>query len=115
MSYRTTYNLSIQEGGPTTREVAEKLSDYGREEFAGRREDPEIWEELVTGFMQASWYDHEAHMKMVSKDHPDVLFTLKGEGENNGDQWTEFHMNGRVQREEAPRWSPKTFDPKKLR
>ena len=43
------------------------------------------------------WYEHEAHMVHLSKEYPEVLFTLHGEGEEPGNLWRKYFRNGRVQ------------------
>lgn len=43
------------------------------------------------------WYDHEEELKSFSKNYPDVIFTLKGEGEQPGDIWKKYFKNGKVQ------------------
>lgn len=34
---------------------------------------------------------------IISKKYPDSLFTLKGEGEDAGDNWTKYYRAGRCQ------------------
>ena len=41
------------------------------------------------------WYNYEEDMKSISKSFPTVVFILDGEGEENGDIWREFFMNGK--------------------
>lgn len=60
------------------------------------------------------WYEHEQDLLALSAKHPDVLFTLHGEGEEAGDVWRKYFLGGKVH-------APKTrivipeFDPKELR
>lgn len=44
------------------------------------------------------WYEHERDMLKLSKDFPNVIFILKGEGEDAGDIWYKYFKNGKVQR-----------------
>ncbi len=44
------------------------------------------------------WYDHEADMREYSKKHPNTLFKLIGDGEEKGDMWHEYYLNGKMQR-----------------
>jgi hypothetical protein len=36
-------------------------------------------------------------MKEVSKQHPDIVFELHGEGEEAGDIWYKYYKNGKMQ------------------
>ncbi len=43
------------------------------------------------------WYEHEDDMRQMSKAIPDVLFHLSGEGEESGDIWDAWFLNGKGQ------------------
>lgn len=43
------------------------------------------------------WYGHEKDMREYSKRHPETLFELSGEGEENEDIWREYYLNGKMQ------------------
>ena len=44
------------------------------------------------------WYDHEPDMRAMSKAIPNVLFHLSGEGEESGDIWDAWFLNGKGQK-----------------
>jgi hypothetical protein len=63
---------------------------------------------------ECKWYEHEQDMRIFSKLFPEVVFTLKGEGEEPGDLWFKYFQNGKMQKAEAIiTYDP--FDPKKLK
>ena len=45
----------------------------------------------------AKWYDHDEDMMRLSSRIPDVLFSLHGDGEEQGDLWDAYYLNGRMQ------------------
>ena len=114
MSYRTDYYLNIAEGGPGHAEVAGKLAERAELSAFQSRGSAKDWEPVITGSCPISWYTHQDDMKRVSKHWPGILFTLTGTGEDPGDQWTEYHMDGKVQEERPPSWTPKAFSPELL-
>jgi hypothetical protein len=59
------------------------------------------------------WYDHESDMASFSKKYPESLFVLKGEGEESGDIWIKYFLNGKMQRAEA-KITFEEFDESKL-
>lgn len=46
------------------------------------------------------WYNAQSELVEFSKNYPGWLFTVRGEGEETGDMWVWYIMNGKVQ--EAP-------------
>jgi hypothetical protein len=59
------------------------------------------------------WYDHDDDFLKFSKSFPDWLFILKGEGEESGDVWKKYYLNGKKQEAKA-KISFDDFDEKKL-
>jgi hypothetical protein len=62
---------------------------------------------------QTRWYEWREDMTKYSKLHPDVLFTVSGEGEESGDIWKAYIKNGQIQ-EETAKIQIAAFDPDKL-
>lgn len=50
---------------------------------------------------EIKWYDHQKNMKEYSKLHPKTIFKLIGEGEENGNSWIKYFLNGKMQTCEA--------------
>lgn len=60
------------------------------------------------------WYEHETEMKAFSKKYPEWLFALSGTGEESGDIWKKYFVNGKFQSAKAV-ITLEDFDPKKLK
>lgn len=60
------------------------------------------------------WYEHEEVMRKMSKDVRGLLFKLHGEGEETGDIWDKYFLNGKMQICKAQVVIP-TFDEKLLK
>ena len=88
MGYYTNFSLEIVKGNDYETDYESEIgeiSEYGSSTF----------EESI------KWYDHEKHMRQYSLLHPEVLFKLSGDGEENGDIWAEYYSNGKMQRVKA--------------
>ena len=48
-----------------------------------------------------SWYTHVDDMCKITKGFPETIIALYGDGEESGDLWVKYFLNGKVQREQA--------------
>lgn len=62
---------------------------------------------------EMKWYDYKTDIAEFTKKYPDWLFTLQGEGEESGDLWKCYFVNGKVQ-VSVPRIVYDEFDPTQL-
>lgn len=60
------------------------------------------------------WYDHEIVLRNFSKQHSEVLYTLSGKGEESGDIWRKYFLNGKMQVAKA-NITFEDYNPKKLK
>ena len=44
-----------------------------------------------------TWYNWSEDMAKISRNYPNILFTLSGEGEEAGDLWKAYFKDGNVQ------------------
>ena len=87
MGYYTRHNLSVIDGDQNLIKEFREFSEYAKyaiDDF-GRCEE------------SSKWYSHQTELKEFSVLHPNVLFKLDGEGEENGDMWHEYYKNGKLQ------------------
>lgn len=85
MGYNTNYTLSTTSWDEDREEIKETLS-----EISGYNIDFG-WND------SCEWYDHEDHMKQLSKIYPYTTFLLEGGGEESGDIWQKYFKNGKMQ------------------
>lgn len=62
----------------------------------------------------SSWYEHEENLREFSQNHPLCLFILSGEGEESGDIWKKYFLNGKCQKAKAEIKFAE-FDPRRLK
>ena len=90
--------------GYYTRFELEVVSDEGNliEQFRESCEDAKYAIEDDGAMYDATkWYDCDEDLKHFSRKHPDALFILSGEGEDNDDIWKAYFRNGRMYKEKA--------------
>lgn len=70
---------------------------------------------FVTGYGDdCTWYDWEDDMREFSCLFPEVLFTLEGRGDDQGDHWSAYIQAGKVQVCKA-RITFEDYDPEKMK
>lgn len=91
MGYYTDFKLKVS---PDV--AAEIMSDF--EAFNA------IFEELTNYTLEddltmggVKWYDHDKNMIELSKLYPDAIWQVDGVGEEDGDIWRTYYMNGKSQ------------------
>jgi hypothetical protein len=90
MGYYTRFELSISGQGP----IYERLRD-GADGLTFGEYDIKI-SRLINGDCDTmKWYGYNDDMLELSRDWPNVLFELTGEGEESGDLWRAFYRNGK--------------------
>lgn len=93
MGYYTSFSFEVLDGDDGVTDYEQEIKDisgYGS---------------LFDGSVK--WYDHEGDMRLLSSRHPNTLFKLSGDGEENGDLWIKYYLSGKIQRCKAVI----TFDP----
>lgn len=80
MGYYT--NFDISNNPETVQRAIEDLSQYS---FYNGRTD------------QVKWYSWKEHCIRVSKDFPNIVINIEGEGEESGDRWKAYIKNGKIQ------------------
>ena len=123
MGYYTHYKLSIKLPGWATVYEAPKgesaedilLGDtpWGTEQLLPIYRELLKMDSPVLGEEPRTWYDHQDDMRTISRKFPEILFTLNGEGEEQGDIWKAWFLGGRMQYEEAT-FQIGEFNPEKL-
>lgn len=99
MGYYTTYHLSavdVKQHG-SRRRFGEKffnsldLGDYNDCEWVKQSDGRYALQDTEP----CKWYEHDDDMLKASLEHNDVVFILDGEGEESGDVWRAFYLNGK--------------------
>lgn len=140
MGYITRYGLKVLDlDGKTNKQAeyervkadAKRLNELGSDEMENYKPEylariraaatrlmrvgDDVFEEIeyMEGGGECKWYEHEDHMKRLSKAFPEFVFELNGEGEENGDIWTKWFCAGKMQGGKAqivyPEFNPKGF------
>lgn len=80
--------------------------------------DPEQLVNEVIGYNafedSIKWYEWKEDMLKISKRYPLTIFVLHGEGEESGDLWKAYFLNGKMQKADA-KITYDEFDESKLK
>lgn len=115
MGYLTEFGLTVTlEGGEEAEyEGVDECFD-GDDGVLGEIEEEMRRFGIENRFHEATkWYACETDMRCLSRRFPGVLFTVTGDGEDKGDLWVAYFLDGRMQRDAAEVVYP-GFDPEKL-
>lgn len=97
MGYYTYYNLEVRDLN-TDEPISEALEAEITRKLAVilELEDNEdtTFEDLF--FDELKWYDYEEDLEELSKEYPDLIFILSGEGEDREDVWRKWFCNGYI-------------------
>jgi len=87
MGYYTYHNINI---------VAGDKSLLDSEEFQSFFEKTTNYVFGVINERNVKWYDSEKDMVTISKQYPNVVFEVYGDGENYDDNWVAYYCNGKT-------------------
>ena len=81
----------------------------------GHISDYDGWFDLYDGVIHidAKWYEYDTHMRKISEQYKDTLFTVNGDGEESGDIWRKYYKNGKCM-DASPEFIYPEFDEDKL-
>lgn len=99
MGYYTDYRLRVEGSGPAYDKL---MKEKDKIIFSKGDYDWNLGEWLEENYTAKSkWYDYETDMQLFSREWPNVLFILEGDGEEAGDMWKAWFRNGKMHKLEA--------------
>jgi hypothetical protein len=96
MGYYTNYELVAMRGEVDDNFITELRALTGYDEFFGYASTGEFYVNDV------KWYKYNEHMIEISQRYPNLVFRLRGNGEEAGDIWQTFYKNGKRQHWKLP-------------
>jgi len=100
MGYHTAYTLQAGCDETTFIQIKERIKQLAR------------YDGIFNG--PCKWYEHEYHMRTVSREFPTVLLQLEGVGEEHPDIWVKYFLSGNMHAEKGKVVFP-PFDAQKLK
>ena len=108
MGYYTHHDLEVDDCEIEMEAIAKTIGEVTNDV------DDRWWQAAITGEESCKWYSCHEDMAKVSAEYPGVLFTMRGEGEETGDQWIAYYRDGKHYVDQRPEWEPAPFDESKL-
>lgn len=106
MGYYTYYTFSVQENKYNDEDIIDYMYDKMKKDdwfypFSCSLEDS-LGLKGKTDFglnpdQSCKWYEHDEEMTDLSRQFPENIFCLYGEGEETGDLWYTYYKNGKKQ------------------
>jgi len=91
MGYYTNYTLDLEDD---RLDISDVISDKELDLLTGY-----TWDDYK--LYEVKWYGHDEDMLSLSKRHPEIVFRLEGEGEDQPDLWRRYYKNGKMQEARA--------------
>lgn len=89
MGYYTRFELKVHEGDRNIEDILKESQEFDGLDYA--------MDESGEGEEPVKWYSHVKDMLSLSEKYPDVVFSLKGDGEEQGDSWFKYFRDGKMQ------------------
>jgi hypothetical protein len=102
MGYYTRYTTSVNFEGSDS-----DYNEYEKQYEAFLADHSEYWRMSWGDVIEksyndtAKWYSHQDDLIKLSEKYPLILITLEGEGEESGDLWKTYYLNGKSQHTKA--------------
>lgn len=97
MGYYTAYNLSVRTADNKSEITDSTIIDNVVQLLREKGVIGYALSENLENYDTVKWYDHDDDMLDISKQIPDVLFCLHGDGDETGDIWDHYFLNGMAQ------------------
>lgn len=99
MGYYTKFSMKAIDLKPGKDRPTLDEAFFNSLQLYGSEAGEELWISQGDGFSfcddEIKWYEHDLEMIAVSKKNKDIVFILDGDGEETGDVWRKFYLNGK--------------------
>ena len=108
MGYYTNFTLALDPSTTVSKEILEQIDQVITDWDVLEYTCTDCW------YGSAKWYEYQEDMCALSKQFPNVIFCLSGEGEDAEDLWCAYFLGGKMQFCPAE-ITYESFDPEKLK